>query len=49
VVLTHLVVPGEEVDIRGPEGEIVYKGKGNFQIEGKDYYFDRVRVTLSSS
>ena len=37
--------PGEEIDMRGPMGEIIYKGKGHFQIEGKDYQFDKVSST----
>jgi nitrate reductase (NAD(P)H) len=35
---------GEELDIKGPLGEIEYKGKGDFLISGKEYHFDRVRL-----
>lgn len=30
--------------MRGPMGEIIYKGKGNFHIEGKHYKFDKVKL-----
>ncbi|KIP03550.1 hypothetical protein PHLGIDRAFT_496512 [Phlebiopsis gigantea 11061_1 CR5-6] len=40
---------GEEIDIRGPMGEIIYKGKGCFVIEGKDYKFDRVNLVAGGS
>ncbi len=35
---------GEEIDVRGPVGEIHYKGKGEFEIDGHGYHFDKVRV-----
>ena len=34
---------GEEIDIRGPEGGIEYKGRGQFLIDGKEYHFDKVK------
>ena len=34
---------GEEIDIRGPEGGIEYKGRGQFSIDGKEYHFDKVK------
>lgn len=34
---------GEEIDVRGPVGEIEYKGRGHFEIEGEKYHFDKVR------
>lgn len=33
---------GEEIDILGPNGEIEYKGNGEFEIEGKTYHFTKV-------
>ena len=40
---------GEEVDIKGPSGEIEYHGNGNFTIEGKDRHFDRVSLVLGGT
>lgn len=40
---------GEEVEIRGPTGEITYNGKGAFVISGKEYHFDRVSLVLGGS
>lgn len=40
---------GEEVEIRGPTGEIVYNGNGNFVIEGQEAHFDRVSLVLGGS
>ncbi|KLP17129.1 Uncharacterized protein LW94_12112 [Fusarium fujikuroi] len=40
---------GEEVELRGPTGEIAYNGHGNFAIEGKDRHFDRVSLVLGGS
>ncbi|KAF4456771.1 hypothetical protein F53441_1207 [Fusarium austroafricanum] len=40
---------GEEVELRGPTGEIVYNGNGNFTIEGKECHFDRVSLVLGGS
>lgn len=40
---------GEEVELRGPTGEIVYNGNGNFIIEGKDRHFDLVSLVLGGS
>lgn len=34
---------GEEIDIRGPEGGIIYKGHSDFEIDGQEYHFDKVR------
>ena len=39
--LMELCCPGEEIDVRGPEGEIVYKGRGKFEIDGKEHHFDK--------
>ena len=40
---------GEEIEIRGPIGEIVYNGKGVFSISGKDYTFKRINLVLGGS
>lgn len=40
---------GEEVEIRGPTGEIVYNGNGSFNISGKDYTFNKINLVLGGS
>lgn len=40
---------GEEVEIRGPTGEILYQGSGKFLIEGKERVFRRVSLVLGGS
>lgn len=40
---------GEEVELKGPTGEIVYNGNGNFVIEGKERHFDKVSLVLGGS
>ncbi|KAI0819144.1 hypothetical protein BC628DRAFT_1404234 [Trametes gibbosa] len=43
------MVEGEEIDIRGPTGGITYKGHGNFNIEGKDYRFEKINLVAGGS
>ncbi|KAH7333373.1 hypothetical protein BKA65DRAFT_596924 [Rhexocercosporidium sp. MPI-PUGE-AT-0058] len=40
---------GEEVEIRGPTGEISYHGNGKFIIEGKQHNFSKVSLILGGS
>ncbi|PVH74043.1 hypothetical protein DL98DRAFT_605724 [Cadophora sp. DSE1049] len=40
---------GEEVEIRGPTGEISYQGNGKFIIEGKERSFSKVSLILGGS
>lgn len=40
---------GEEIDIRGPTGEISYQGNGKFIIEGKEHTFSKVSLILGGS
>ncbi|KOS23414.1 Nitrate reductase 1 [Escovopsis weberi] len=40
---------GEEVELRGPTGDIVYTGNGRFVIEGKPRTFRRVSLVLGGS
>ncbi|KAF5004145.1 hypothetical protein FDECE_9359 [Fusarium decemcellulare] len=40
---------GEEVEVRGPMGEIVYHGNGNFVIENKTHHFNQVSLVLGGS
>lgn len=40
---------GEEIDMRGPAGDIIYKGNGKFKIYGEEYIFRRVSLILGGS
>lgn len=40
---------GEEIEIRGPTGEIEYNGNGSFTISGKEYTFNRINLVLGGS
>lgn len=40
---------GEEIEIRGPTGEIVYNGNGSFTISDKEYTFDKINLVLGGS
>ncbi|CAN9120075.1 unnamed protein product [Alternaria sp. RS040] len=40
---------GEEIEIRGPTGEIVYNGEGVFSISGKEYTFKKIDLILGGS
>ena len=40
---------GEEIEIRGPTGEISYHGNGKFIIEGKERNFSKVSLMLGGS
>jgi len=40
---------GEKIEIRGPTGDITYKAKGKFNIEGKEMTFERVTLVLGGS
>lgn len=40
---------GEEIEIRGPTGEIAYHGNGKFIIEGKEKTFSKVSLILGGS
>lgn len=40
---------GEEVEIKGPTGEIRYHGNGRFVIDDKEYVFDKVTLVLGGS
>lgn len=40
---------GEEVEVKGPSGEIRYHGNGCFSVDGKEYNFDNVSLILGGS
>ncbi|KAJ5514912.1 hypothetical protein N7463_004464 [Penicillium fimorum] len=41
--------PGEEIDVKGPIGEIKYVGQGKFKIDDKEYHFRNVSLVLGGS
>ncbi|EPS27518.1 hypothetical protein PDE_02461 [Penicillium oxalicum 114-2] len=41
--------PGEEIEIKGPTGEIKYMGQGKFIIDQKEYHFSKVSLVLGGS
>jgi nitrate reductase (NAD(P)H) len=40
---------GEELEIRGPTGEIMYNGNGSFTISDQEYTFNRINLVLGGS
>lgn len=40
---------GEEIEIRGPTGEIEYNGNGSFTISNEEYTFNRINLVLGGS
>ena len=40
---------GEEIEIRGPTGEIEYTGNGKFTISDKEYTFNKINLVLGGS
>ncbi|RPD65482.1 hypothetical protein L227DRAFT_540273 [Lentinus tigrinus ALCF2SS1-6] len=40
---------GEEIDIRGPSGSITYKGRGEFDIDGKPFHFNKINLVSGGS
>jgi nitrate reductase (NAD(P)H) len=40
---------GEEIEVKGPSGEIRYLGKGCFAVDGREYTFDNVSFILGGS
>jgi nitrate reductase (NAD(P)H) len=40
---------GEEIEVKGPAGEIMYVGQGKFVIDKKEYHFDKVSLILGGS
>ena len=40
---------GEEIEIRGPTGEIEYIGNGKFTISDKEYTFNKINLVLGGS
>jgi nitrate reductase (NAD(P)H) len=41
--------PGEEIEVKGPSGEIRYIGQGKFMIDDKEYQFRNVSLVLGGS
>lgn len=40
---------GEDLDMRGPAGDIIYQGNGKFKIYGEDHVFHRVSLVFGGS
>ena len=40
---------GEEIEVKGPTGEIAYRGNGKFVIDGKQKTFSKVSLILGGS
>lgn len=40
---------GEEVEMRGPTGDVIYNGRGKFSIVGKEMSFKRVSLVLGGT
>ncbi|KAJ5815359.1 hypothetical protein N7474_007136 [Penicillium riverlandense] len=41
--------PDEEIEVKGPTGEIKYVGNGKFLIDDKEYHFDKISLVLGGS
>lgn len=41
--------PGEEIEVKGPTGEIRYLGQGKFMIDEKEFHFRNVSLVLGGS
>lgn len=41
--------PGEEIEVKGPTGEIKYVGQGKFLVDKKEYHFSKVSLVLGGS
>lgn len=41
--------PGEQVEVKGPAGDIRYRGCGDFLIDGQYHHFDRITLILGGS
>ncbi|KAH9947339.1 hypothetical protein B0H21DRAFT_338878 [Amylocystis lapponica] len=44
-----VMLEGEEIDILGPNGEIMYKGRGEFEIDGQTYHFAKINLVAGGS
>lgn len=40
---------GEEVEVKGPSGDIRYRGGGQFMVDDKQFNFDRITLILGGS
>jgi nitrate reductase (NAD(P)H) len=41
--------PGEEIEVKGPSGEIRYMGQGRFLVDDREYHFRNVSLVLAGS
>lgn len=47
-ILANIPV-GEQVDMRGPRGDVVYLGRGRFSVSGREKHFRRVSLVLGGT
>ncbi|KZT29931.1 hypothetical protein NEOLEDRAFT_1153772 [Neolentinus lepideus HHB14362 ss-1] len=40
---------GEQIDVKGPMGEIIYYGKGKFTSDGKEFQFSKINLLAGGS
>lgn len=40
---------GQEIEVKGPSGELQYRGNGRFTVDDKEYKFDNVSLVLGGS
>jgi nitrate reductase (NAD(P)H) len=47
--ILYCLRPSEEIEVKGPAGEIKYLGQGKFTIDEKEYHFHNVTLVLGGS
>lgn len=47
--ILHELRPGEEIEVKGPMGEIRYLGHGKFRVDSKDLQFENISLVLGGS
>lgn len=47
--ILYCLRPGEEIEVKGPTGEIKYMGQGKFMIDENEYHFRNVSLVLGGS
>lgn len=49
MLITDNTSTGEDIDIKGPTGEITYLGKGKFKVNDDEFQFEKVRLQAPGS
>lgn len=47
--ILHYLQNGEEIEVKGPIGEITYHGNGRFVIDTREFEFDNISLILGGS